>query len=31
VKAGVFGIGAALPDKIVTNFDLEQHLDTSDA
>jgi 3-oxoacyl-[acyl-carrier-protein] synthase-3 len=30
VKAGVFGIGAALPEEIVTNFDLEQHLDTSD-
>jgi 3-oxoacyl-[acyl-carrier-protein] synthase III len=31
VKAGVFGIGAALPEEIVTNFDLEKHLDTSDA
>jgi 3-oxoacyl-[acyl-carrier-protein] synthase-3 len=29
VKAGVFGIGAALPEEIVTNFDLERHLDTS--
>jgi 3-oxoacyl-[acyl-carrier-protein] synthase-3 len=31
VKAGVLGIGAALPEGIVTNFDLEKHLDTSDA
>jgi 3-oxoacyl-[acyl-carrier-protein] synthase-3 len=31
VKAGVLGIGAALPEEIVTNFDLEKHLDTSDA
>jgi 3-oxoacyl-[acyl-carrier-protein] synthase-3 len=31
VKAGVFGIGAALPEEIVTNADLEQHLDTTDA
>jgi 3-oxoacyl-[acyl-carrier-protein] synthase-3 len=30
-KAGVFGIGAALPDEVVTNFDLEQTLDTTDA
>ncbi|MBA3746042.1 MAG: ketoacyl-ACP synthase III [Solirubrobacterales bacterium] len=30
MKAGVFGIGAALPEEIVTNLDLEQHLDTSD-
>lgn len=30
MKAGVFGIGAALPDEVVTNFDLEKHLDTSD-
>jgi 3-oxoacyl-[acyl-carrier-protein] synthase-3 len=30
VKAGVVGIGAALPEEIVTNFDLEKHLDTSD-
>jgi len=29
VKAGVLGIGAALPEQIVTNFDLEKHLDTS--
>jgi 3-oxoacyl-[acyl-carrier-protein] synthase-3 len=31
MKAGVLGIGAALPEQIVTNFDLEKHLDTSDA
>ncbi|HEV7808778.1 MAG TPA: beta-ketoacyl-ACP synthase 3 [Solirubrobacteraceae bacterium] len=31
MKAGVLGIGAALPEGIVTNFDLEKHLDTSDA
>jgi len=30
VKAGVLGIGAALPEQIVTNFDLAKHLDTSD-
>jgi 3-oxoacyl-[acyl-carrier-protein] synthase-3 len=30
VKAGVFGIGAALPAEIVTNADLEKHLDTTD-
>jgi 3-oxoacyl-[acyl-carrier-protein] synthase-3 len=30
VKAGVFGIGAALPEQIVTNADLVAHLDTSD-
>jgi 3-oxoacyl-[acyl-carrier-protein] synthase-3 len=30
VKAGVFGIGAALPDEIVTNADLTKHLDTTD-
>jgi 3-oxoacyl-[acyl-carrier-protein] synthase-3 len=29
VKAGVIGIGAALPEEIVTNFDLEKHLETS--
>jgi 3-oxoacyl-[acyl-carrier-protein] synthase III len=27
---GILGIGTALPDKIVTNFDLEKMLDTSD-
>jgi len=31
VKAGVVGIGAALPEQIVTNADLEKGLDTSDA
>jgi len=30
VKAGVFGIGAALPEQIVTNADLVANLDTSD-
>jgi 3-oxoacyl-[acyl-carrier-protein] synthase-3 len=30
VKAGVFGIGFALPEGIVTNADLVQHLDTND-
>jgi len=30
VKAGVLGIGAALPEEIVTNADLVAHLDTSD-
>ena len=28
--AGVFGIGAALPDRVVTNADLERRLDTTD-
>jgi 3-oxoacyl-[acyl-carrier-protein] synthase-3 len=30
VKAGVFGIGAALPQEVVTNADLMKHLDTTD-
>jgi 3-oxoacyl-[acyl-carrier-protein] synthase-3 len=30
VKAGVFGIGAALPEAVVTNADLEAQLDTTD-
>jgi 3-oxoacyl-[acyl-carrier-protein] synthase-3 len=30
VKATVLGIGAALPEEIVTNADLIKHLDTSD-
>jgi 3-oxoacyl-[acyl-carrier-protein] synthase-3 len=30
VKAGIFGIGAALPDEIVTNADLMKNLDTTD-
>jgi 3-oxoacyl-[acyl-carrier-protein] synthase-3 len=28
--AGIFGIGAAMPDHVITNSDLEQRLDTSD-
>jgi 3-oxoacyl-[acyl-carrier-protein] synthase-3 len=28
--AGVLGIGAALPEKVITNFDLEKLVDTSD-
>jgi 3-oxoacyl-[acyl-carrier-protein] synthase III len=31
VRAGIFGIGAALPDRVVTNADLEARLDTDDA
>jgi 3-oxoacyl-[acyl-carrier-protein] synthase-3 len=30
VRAGVFGVGAALPDALVTNDDLAARLDTSD-
>ena len=30
MTAGIFGIGAALPDHVVTNGDLEQRLDTND-
>jgi 3-oxoacyl-[acyl-carrier-protein] synthase-3 len=30
VKAGIFGIGAALPEEIVTNADLMKNLDTTD-
>jgi 3-oxoacyl-[acyl-carrier-protein] synthase III len=30
MTAGIFGIGAALPDLVVTNADLEQRLDTTD-
>jgi 3-oxoacyl-[acyl-carrier-protein] synthase-3 len=30
MKAGVFGIGAALPEHIVTNADFESYLDTTD-
>jgi 3-oxoacyl-[acyl-carrier-protein] synthase III len=29
-RAGIFGIGAALPDQVVTNADIEARLDTSD-
>ena len=31
MKAGVFGVGAALPEAVVTNADLETRLDTTDA
>ena len=31
MKAGVFGIGSALPEHIVTNADFEAYLDTTDA
>ncbi|MGI8731457.1 MAG: beta-ketoacyl-ACP synthase 3 [Solirubrobacteraceae bacterium] len=30
MKAGVIGIGAALPEDVVTNADLVKHLDTND-
>jgi 3-oxoacyl-[acyl-carrier-protein] synthase III len=30
MTAGIFGVGAALPDHVITNADLEQRLDTSD-
>jgi 3-oxoacyl-[acyl-carrier-protein] synthase-3 len=30
LRAGVFGIGAALPDHVITNADLAQRLDTDD-
>ncbi|MEA2250786.1 MAG: 3-oxoacyl-[acyl-carrier-protein] synthase [Solirubrobacteraceae bacterium] len=30
VRAGLFGIGAALPEHVVTNADIEQRLDTTD-
>jgi 3-oxoacyl-[acyl-carrier-protein] synthase-3 len=30
MTAGIFGVGAAMPDHVVTNADLEQRLDTSD-
>ncbi|MGH9435938.1 MAG: 3-oxoacyl-ACP synthase, partial [Terriglobia bacterium] len=28
--AGILGTGAALPEKVITNFDLEKLVDTSD-
>jgi 3-oxoacyl-[acyl-carrier-protein] synthase-3 len=31
MTAGIFGIGDALPDHVITNADLERRLDTSDA
>jgi len=31
MRAGVFGIGSALPDHVVTNADFEAYLDTTDA
>ena len=30
MTAGIFGVGAALPDHVITNADLEQRLDTND-
>ena len=30
MTAGIFGVGAALPEHVVTNADLEQRLDTND-
>jgi 3-oxoacyl-[acyl-carrier-protein] synthase-3 len=30
LQAGIFGVGAALPEHVVTNADLEERLDTSD-
>jgi 3-oxoacyl-[acyl-carrier-protein] synthase III len=31
MTAGIFGIGAALPEHVITNADLEKRLDTNDA
>ncbi len=31
MRAGIFGIGAALPEHVVTNADFESRLDTTDA
>ena len=28
--AGILGTGSALPDKVITNFDLEKMVETSD-
>ena len=30
LQAGIFGVGAALPEHVVTNADLVERLDTSD-
>src|SRR5215212_1751959 len=30
LQAGIFGVGAAVPDRVITNADLERRLDTSD-
>ena len=30
LRAGIFGVGAALPEHVVTNADLVERLDTSD-
>jgi 3-oxoacyl-[acyl-carrier-protein] synthase III len=30
LQAGIFGVGAALPERVVTNADLEQRLETTD-
>lgn len=30
MRAGILGTGSALPDKVITNFDLEKLVDTSD-
>ena len=30
LKAGIFGVGSALPEKIITNEDLSKKVDTSD-
>lgn len=30
IKAGIFGIGSHLPEKVLTNFDLEKIVDTTD-
>ena len=29
-KAGILGVGSYLPEKIISNFDLEKIMDTSD-
>ena len=31
LQAGIFGVGAALPERVVTNAELEERLDTTDA